>query len=608
MLKVLGISGLGLIVLLVLALPFSVVHAQEVKIPVIVLYKEKVTKIHFDKIKQRHGEVKKSWKVINGLATDLTHADIEELKKDPSVLAVEQDLPVHSMDLISDQQIRADQVWTSNIVGQGVPVAILDTGIDTTHPEFAGRIALCHSEITNSSTCQDQNGHGTHVAGIVGATGINSNAKGIAPGVQYYVDQVLDSTGSGSFSGIISGIDWAVTNHAKVISMSLGSSPLVTTAPNCDSQFTSLTTAINNAVNAGVTVVAAAGNSGTQGVGAPGYMSNVIAVAAVDSNNVITSWSSKGGPVQDHGIAAPGVNVFSTYIPQTYATLSGTSMATPAVSGTVALLLQANPSLTPAQVKSTLFSTVCTTQTSPSCPTGSVPNTSYGYGRVDALSAFNKISQPTPTPTQDFTIASNPSTLSLVQATSGQTTLTLTPSNGFTALTLVVGTLPTGMTSTLTPTSLDLTTGTQTSVLGLAVGANTAVGTYPITITASGGGKTHSTTVNLTITSSNPQQLSVAMTTDKSSYFTRSTVKITVNVSFNSTPILGSSVKIQVKNPSGSVSQTSGTTDATGKIVFSYYVPRGHVGTYTITATANAPNYLQGSTTTTFIAKSSFAN
>lgn len=602
--KILGISSLGLIVLLILALPFSVAHAQETKIPVIIVYKEKITKIHTDKIKERHGEVKKTWKVLNGLATDLSPTDIEELKKDPSVSSVEMDLSVHTLDVIADQQIRADQVWAvGNIGGDSssrVPVAILDTGIDNAHPEFTGRITLCHSEITNSNVCQDQNGHGTHVAGIVGATGINSNAKGVAPGVQYYIDQVLDSTGSGSFSGVISGIDWAVANHAKVISMSLGSSPLVTTALNCDSQFPALTTAINNAVNAGVTVVAAAGNSGTQGVGAPGCMSNVIAVTAVDSNNVIASWSSKGGPITDHGIAAPGVNIFSTYIPQTYATLSGTSMATPAVSGTIALLLQANPSLTPTQVKNTLFSTACTTQTNPACQTGSVPNTSYGYGRVDALAAYNKISIPT---SPDFTISSNPSTLSLVQATSGQTTLTLTPSNGFTTLTLVTGTLPAGVTSTLTPVSLDLTTGVQTSVLGFIVDANTAVGTYPITVTASGGGKTHSTTVNLTVTSSNPQQLSVNVTTDKSSYSTKSTAKITVNVSFNSTPISGSTVVIQVKDPRGPTSQASGITDATGKIVFSYKIPRGHTGIYTITSTANAPNYLQGTATATFTAK-----
>lgn len=500
-LKISGISSLGLIALLILALPFSVAHAQETKIPVIVLYKEKITKFHTDNIKERYGQIKKTWKIINGLATDLSPTDIEELKKDPSVLAVEKDLPVHALDITADEQIRADKVWTTGNIGGNsssrVPVAILDTGIDGTHPEFTGRITLCHSEITNSSTCQDQNGHGTHVAGIVGATGINTNAKGVAPGVQYYIDQVLDSTGSGSFSGIISGIDWAVANHAKVISMSFGSIPLATTEPNCDSQFTSLADAINNAVNAGVTVVAAAGNSGDQGVGAPGCMSNVIAVGAVDNNDTIASWSSTGGPIKDHGIVAPGVNILSTYIPQTYITMSGTSMATPVVTGTVALLLQTNSSLTPAQVKNTLFSTACSDQTNPSCQTSSVPNTLYGYGRVDTLAAYDKI---------------NPS---------------------------------------------------------------------------------------------NPHQLSVVVTTDKSLYSTGSTAKITVNTSFNSTPISGSTVVIQVKNPSGKTSQMSGMTNTIGKITFSYVISKGHAaaGVYQITTTANAPNYLQGMATTTFTAK-----
>lgn len=145
------------------------------------MYKEKVNKVHTDKIKEIHGTVKKTWKVIDGLATDLSPADIETLKKDPSVLTVKQDLPVHTLDLTVDQHIRADKVWTARNIGGNsssqILIAILDTGIDNTHPEFTGRITLCHNEITNSSNLWRSKWVCTHVACIVRAIEINTNIK-----------------------------------------------------------------------------------------------------------------------------------------------------------------------------------------------------------------------------------------------------------------------------------------------------------------------------------------------------------------------------------------------------------------------------------------------
>jgi len=271
----------------------------------------------------------------------------------------------------------------------------LDTGIDNTHPEFSGRILKCNNEIyKNPNTCNDKNGHGTHVAGIAGAAGVNTNAKGVAPEISFYIDQVLNNAGSGSLSGIIAGIERSVDNGAKVISMSLGTNPITTTQSNCDTTFPAFTAAINAAVEAGVTVVAAAGNSGTSGVGAPGCISSTIAVAAVNSADTIASFSSRGGAVEDHGIAAPGVSIYSSYKSGGYATLSGTSMATPHVAGTIALMIKSNPSLTPVTIKSTLLSTACNSSSIPSCPTGTVPNSDYGYGRVDALAAYNVVTTP----------------------------------------------------------------------------------------------------------------------------------------------------------------------------------------------------------------------
>src|SRR2546422_74246 len=380
----------GILVILVLTIPTLAAYGQNQKVYVVILFKEKLSDKQINLVRLDGGEIKRSYHIINGISVDIERDKINSLKNDPSVISVDPDLEVKALDLNADTQIGANQVWIS-ATGQGIPVAILDTGIDSTHPEFAGRIALCHSEITNTDTCEDPNGHGTHVAGIAGAAGINPSAKGVAPAVSLFSDQVLDATGSGSISVIIAGIDYATAHGAKVISMSLGTSAISTNQPNCDTAIPSLTTAINNAVAAGVTVVAAAGNSGIKGVGAPGCISSTIAVGAVDNTDTIASFSSVGGPMADHGIVAPGVNIFSSWLLDGYATLSGTSMATPHVAGTIALMMQSNPSLTPAQIKNTLFSTACTGITSPSCPSGAVPNSVYGHGRVDALAAHNAV-------------------------------------------------------------------------------------------------------------------------------------------------------------------------------------------------------------------------
>src|SRR2546426_3710263 len=380
----------SILVILVLTIPILAAYGQNQKVHVVILFKEKLSDKQINLVRLDGGEIKRSYHIINGISVDIERDKINSLKNDPSVISVDPDLEVKALDLNADTQIGANQVWIS-ATGQGIPVAILDTGVDTTHPEFAGRIALCHSEITNTDTCEDTNGHGTHVAGIAGAAGINPSAKGVAPAVSLFSDQVLDATGSGSISVIIAGIDYATAHGAKVISMSLGTSAISTNQPNCDTAIPSLTTAINNAVAAGVTVVAAAGNSGIKGVGAPGCISSTIAVGAVDNTDTIASFSSVGGPMADHGIVAPGVNIFSSWLLDGYATLSGTSMATPHVAGTIALMMQSNPSLTPAQIKNTLFSTACTGITSPSCPSGAVPNSVYGHGRVDALAAHNAV-------------------------------------------------------------------------------------------------------------------------------------------------------------------------------------------------------------------------
>jgi subtilisin family serine protease len=587
----------GILLLLVLTIPATTVFAQSAKVPVVILFKDKVTDKHENLVKSSGGEIKHTYKIINGLAANLSEKEVDNLKKNPLVASVDPDVEVRALDINADNQIRASDVWSAGYTGTGVKVAILDTGIDTTHPEFNSRIVNCHNEIYKvKTTCLDENGHGTHVAGIVGASGVYPSAKGVAPSALFVIDQVLNAQGSGSLSGIIAGIDYSVASGAKVISMSLGTSPITKNSPNCDSTYPSFTAAITNAVNAGVTVVAAAGNSGQQGVGAPACISKTIAVAAVSSTDSIASFSSVGAPVKDHGIAAPGVSIFSTWKSGAYNTISGTSMATPHVSGTIALMLQAKPSLTPTEIKNTLFNTACTSTTDPSCPTGAVPNNSYGYGRVDALRAVNAVLAPVsppPTTIHDVAVTDVTAPSSVVQGNT--VTVGVTVKNE--------GTESESFTASLADTTDNTSIGSQSVTLA-AGGSQTiqfswstssaSVALHTLTATAS-------TVTGETDTADNTKTASVTVT---SSSTTATTVSITA-VDYNTSggknadrqlnikltlkdnlqnPVSGASVSIQLYRNGSPVATGTGTTTTDGTVTF--VLKNASPGTYSTTATS----------------------
>jgi len=300
----------------------------------------------------------------------------------------------HALDLSAIIQVQSGYLSQIGYSGGGVRVAILDTGIDRNHREFSGIIAACHSEVVGVADCQDDNGHGTHVAGILASHGINEQSTGVATSVSLLIDKVLDNTGAGTFEQIEAGINWAVTNRAQVISMSLGAVEPNSNHANCDGDIPLLTTTINTAVQAGTAVAAAAGNNDAAGiVEAPGCISSTIAVGAVDSGDNLAGFSDTGLAMLDHGVVAPGVCLWSTwptaittvqYSPgctpptnSSYTRLSGTSMATPVVSGSIALMISRNPSITVAQIKGTLFSTAA-------CVLGACPNQNIGHGRINA--------------------------------------------------------------------------------------------------------------------------------------------------------------------------------------------------------------------------------
>jgi len=179
-------------------------------IPVVILFKDDhVSSKHVNLINSHDGEITRSYKIISGVAANIPEPAIEALKKNPLVASVDLDVEIKAVGLAADQQIGADQVWPSSFTGNGVRVAILDTGISLSHQEFSGRIVGCHSEFRDPNNCDDKNGHGTFSSGIAGASGVNANAKGVAPEIHFLVDQVLDRSGTGSLSGLISGMQWS---------------------------------------------------------------------------------------------------------------------------------------------------------------------------------------------------------------------------------------------------------------------------------------------------------------------------------------------------------------------------------------------------------------
>lgn len=286
----------------------------------------------------------------------------------------------------SNAQIGAPEVWASGDRGKGVDVAVLDTGIDTAHPDLVGQVAAS-SVFTPGEDIQDHVGHGTHTASTIAGTGAASGGKeqGVAPAAHLLVGKVLDDTGFGQDSWVLAGMQWAAqTEHAKVISMSLGDPSVVGDGSDPMSQAVDSLSA-----STGALFVIAAGNSGSAGVSSPGSATSALTVGAVDSGDNLAYFSSTGPRAVDGDpkpeITAPGVDILaarSQYSAEGsgyYTTMSGTSMATPHVAGAAALLASAHLDWTGQQLKDALVSS-----------SALVPGIAVGdggAGRLDAKAA-----------------------------------------------------------------------------------------------------------------------------------------------------------------------------------------------------------------------------
>ncbi|WP_369258121.1 S8 family serine peptidase [Geodermatophilus amargosae] len=240
--------------------------------------------------------------------------------------------------------IQAVQATTSPFTGQGVRVAVLDTGLDLQHPDFVGRTVTAESFVTGVDSAQDGHGHGTHCTGTACGPRVPPAGPryGVASDAEVFVGKVLSDEGSGDDGGILAGIDWAVANGCAVISMSLGADVAEAHPP--------YSAAGRRALEQGSLIVAAAGNNADREngefgfVGAPANSVEILAVGALDPRLTTAWFSARSLPVPggEVDVAAPGVDVLSAWpMPERYNTISGTSMATPHVAGLAALWAEA---------------------------------------------------------------------------------------------------------------------------------------------------------------------------------------------------------------------------------------------------------------------------
>jgi subtilisin family serine protease len=266
--------------------------------------------------------------------------------------------------------IEAQQSWQLGS-GQGVVVAVLDTGVSATHPDLAGRLLSGWNFISNSQNTADDAGHGTFVAGLIAGGQTASGESGVAPGASILPVKILDSSGTGSTASFVAGIDYAVQAGARIINISASGT---TDSP-------ALEDALSNAEAHGVLVVASAGNNANEAPLYPASAPTVLAVSATDPGNALASFSSFG-PYVD--VAAPGVDITSSWWSaaqgNSYVTASGSSASAPLVAGVAAIVAGLRPDLSPAQLREIVMESAKDIG-SPGI------DAQTGYGLVDAYAA-----------------------------------------------------------------------------------------------------------------------------------------------------------------------------------------------------------------------------
>lgn len=309
------------------------------EVDVLISYKKHPKQADHDHVSRHGGKVKRSFWIVPTVAARISKKKLAALTENPNVQSIDPDVEIRISDAELDsawgvKRIGSEIAHVAGRDGAGVKVAVIDTGIDYRHPDLDGNYKGGWDFVNNDADPLDDNGHGTHCAGIIGAEDNGTGVVGVAPRCELYALKVMNASGSGSFSSIIAAVQWCIQNGIQVTSNSYGA----TSDPG-----TVARQAFDNAAALGIVMVAAAGNSGTTAgtedtVNYPAKFGSAMAVAATTSANARATFSSTGPAVE---IAAPGSSILSTLRGGGYGYMSGTSMACPHVAGAAAVLISA---------------------------------------------------------------------------------------------------------------------------------------------------------------------------------------------------------------------------------------------------------------------------
>jgi hypothetical protein len=364
------VSTCGMLAVLAFAFMFGVTIAQTAsaageKAKMLIGFGKMPGRAEEAMVRRLGGSVKYTYGIVPAIAAAVPEAAVSALQANPNVTYVEEDGIVEAIGQTLPwgvDHIDAEVVHPYNR-GTGVKVSILDTGIDYAHPDLDDNYKHGHDYVNGDTDPMDDHFHGTYCAGILAAENNSIGVVGVAPEAWLYAVKVLNQYGSGYTSDVVAGIEWSIDNGMDIISMSFGGGPSQTEEQAC-----------NSAYEAGIVLVAAAGNRKGGAVIYPAACNSVIAVSATNQDDGLAEFSSVGPEVE---LAAPGVNVTSTTLGGGYKTTGGTSAACPHVAGTAALVKAAHPSWTSVQIRKRLQKTAD--------DLGDPGRDNwYGYGLVDA--------------------------------------------------------------------------------------------------------------------------------------------------------------------------------------------------------------------------------
>ncbi len=349
------------------------------------------------------------YQTVSGLVGTVTPQGLAQLRRSPDIQTVALDMPVYPATLESAILIHADRVWNDlGITGKGIRIAVIDSGVDTEHPDLSDSIVAqrCFTHLScmpgdsnGGLYAQDQHGHGTRIAGIITGDGVDS-PKGIAPDAEIVVVQVMDQKGMGWASDVVAGIDWVVANrtrhNVKVINLSLGGGLYHGVCDTTDANTILYAEALASAHHAGITIFAASGNQGQRdAMIAPACISHAISVgctydanlggrnwgACTDTSTGVDQIACFSNSDTTLDLLAPGAWTETTALGGGKSGDAGTSTATAHASAVAALMLQANPNLTPDEIKQILQETGVTIT---DARNGGVTS------RIDALAAVRR--------------------------------------------------------------------------------------------------------------------------------------------------------------------------------------------------------------------------